>query len=470
MANPRVPVNQVYSKKILDEHISDSAAISEILHLPEDLVVTSISQARTSRIVKAAINRASPALSRYADVALRALAHSAKLSLIKSMIKKDDKKDEDNLDHYATILSDYPNYPRMSLELLKLFFEAGLFDTNPWMLNSFLLRTIANHIMGGPLHPYAKFLIEMGANPNFRGVVAVNPDQLTLLHFALLNETDDLVYLMLRSDKVAIDYTLQDSKGRTVLVLAAKMRKADIFLLMLQDKNAQAALLIPDNENRNALHYGFLLGEISIINAVLSLGILNLDASDVYGFVASKLVFAPITEVIRVLNSVSIDERRYPTAVKNYFSLTEVMPLSLQVMEQYSRGLIVSKFENNGTLITEEMMSTTTRMVPILNCAQNANYVKQFRNRILALSVNQLPIEVTSMWQTESYYLEQLILSPKSLLETCHENRMLIAVSLTPPPSTIVPMPFFARSTTVAAAAAASATTATAAVVITSRK
>jgi hypothetical protein len=147
--------------------------------------------------------------------------------------------------------------------------------------------------------------------------------------------------------------------------------------------------------------------------------------------------------VIRVLNSVSIDERRHPVAKKNYFSLTDIMPINLPATEQLARGLIISKFGTDGNLLTNDMLADNTMLVPILNCGANAEYVKQFRDRLIHLTAKiKLPAEVKNFGDSQSAHLDIIICIPKTLLLTCLEGRTVLRDAMHKP-SALTAFSFF---------------------------
>jgi ankyrin repeat protein len=436
MASSRAEIIYSYLVEEIDEHILASRTQGDIYFVPTN-VEGGIEFVDTALLEEQEKNH--PALTRYMNVSKKPINRTLKIALIASMIREDDlKEDEYDLDHYSEIFSNFPMFPYLSLDLLKLFCEAGIFLQHPKLLNTLFIKTIENHSICSPLYNYAEYLLLVGANPNYNGVAeSNNPNKLTALHHSLLTENDDLTMLTLKMTRISIDYTLQDNQGRTVLVLAAKMRKTHIFQSMLKDKRAQAALTICDKENRNALHYGYLFGDAVIVNESLLTRRINASIQDIFGNTPLKLLFAAASEIKRVLNSVLIDENRHPLAQKNFFYLTHSMPIGLPMSEQLKRGLLMGEFDTNGKLLPLASFALggaqDTIMIPILTCSVNANYVKQFRRRIIELNTDRLPHDIKAMMDFQAPFLDSMISSPMSVLQACTSNAKAMVDALPKP-------------------------------------
>jgi hypothetical protein len=417
MAMPRTLTPYIYPKEQIDEHIYAAQVLSDIFNMGIDLEVP-VEEMEFTPLHE--LEHMLNTFNRYIEVTKKQISRTARVNLIKAMMAEDDRKDEYDLDHYAEIFFSYPKYSGITVGFLKLFHEAGLFTANPALLNTLFVLTITHYSSGSHLINVADFLLGIGANPNYCGTEGSNnPNKLTAMHLSLLTENEELSLLMLKKSQILIDYTLQDSEGRTVLVLAAKMRKHIIYSQMMKDANARLALGIADNENRNALHYGYLLGQVTVINETMQNASIISGTVDIFGNTPYKLLSAPLGEIKRVLNSVAIDENRHPSMKKNFFYLTHTMPIGLPTSEQTLRGLLVGQFDANGVRLPVAAYmpgQKDTVLVPILSCSMNANYVKQFRQRITDLNPN-LPIQIKFLWDLQQPCLDAMIIHSITLIQ-----------------------------------------------------
>ncbi|MES2218729.1 MAG: ankyrin repeat domain-containing protein, partial [Pseudomonadota bacterium] len=353
-------------------------------------------------------------LTRYSAVIKRPLSLMEKIAAVAAMMKKDDETPDSNLDHYAEIFYNYPSQPGWTLELVQLFFVAGISAQFPQLATSLLLRCINNHNPGSHLYSHAEFFVSMYANVNYQGTLEKNPDKFTLLHYAIWRENIDIALAIVTSPNSSIDYTLQDSKGRTVLVLAANMRHVTLLEAMLKDPRAIAALNIPDYNQRTALHYSYLLGSSIMVNTLLKTQKVDTNMRDVTGKLPHQLLHASSDEITKVLNAVSIDERRFSLAVRNYFQLTYSVPMMTPPIDL---GIIPTKFAKDGSIVPEAKLANITGVLNILNCAANLSYVNKIWNRLLTVGVGLIPEKVRELWQSQQYFLAAI--PQETLLQAC---------------------------------------------------
>jgi ankyrin repeat protein len=390
-------------------------------------------------------------IDRYRKINAEPISQEAVIQRFKAEMQQDDAKEEFDLNSYEEIFSAYPEFPLMPLDLIDLFFEAGVSDKDSNLMTRMLLRLINTNHLDATILTHASYFIQVGADLNFQGTD--NPENLTLIHLAILREHTKIAQHMVEAGAERINYSLQDIYGRNVIILAAKMRQTNLLLAMLKHSHAAAILNITDTQGRNALHYAYLLGNKVAVQALLATGKINTLCLDSSGRTPQQLLLAGQSEIIEVLNSVGIDERRHAKATQNYFAFTLKMSLRLNEAEHVARNLISAKFRECRTAVTDAMRQDDEELIDVLHCSENAEYVKQFRSKILRYKdIIDFPKALLNYWKSEESYLINLISNPLTLLQACVRGQQELSkeriTALTFALSSLVINSLFAQSDT----------------------
>ncbi|MBA2711427.1 MAG: ankyrin repeat domain-containing protein [Tatlockia sp.] len=118
-----------------------------------------------------------------------------------------------------------------------------------------------------------QLLMQKGEDPNSKsGVYQPMSFGNTPLHALIANEDRDAIKFVDIAHKAekTIDFTVLDDQGKTTLLLAAKIRNAELVQNLL-DKGAKVAVTIPDNNGLNILHIACALGDIKTFEIIKNL-------------------------------------------------------------------------------------------------------------------------------------------------------------------------------------------------------
>jgi ankyrin repeat protein len=167
------------------------------------------------------------------------------------------------------------------------------------------------------------FLLNKGIDPNL-----VYDKFGTALHMAIANESfnDKMVQFTARTlikylqdPKYKYDWNIRDEEGKTVLILAAKVRSKELVeeILSVKQKGVSIDINVVDNEGRSALHFATALGCDTSVIALLNAGA-NINLQDKYG--RTPLHYAVMREelVKKILEEIFIDPERDENALRNH--------------------------------------------------------------------------------------------------------------------------------------------------------
>ncbi|KAJ5071740.1 ankyrin repeat and protein kinase domain-containing protein [Anaeramoeba ignava] len=148
-------------------------------------------------------------------------------------------------------------------DIAKIILEKSLVDINP-----------TNHQQITPLHLCSKTgnsvmigeLLKFGANPNL-----LDSENQTPLGIAIQNGHIQVIFMLLTSQtKIPVNLNIQDSKGRSFLMLAIKKHQIETAKLLIK-KNSNINL--NDKEGNNALHYAIEEEQAEILQNLIEKGI-----------------------------------------------------------------------------------------------------------------------------------------------------------------------------------------------------
>ncbi len=153
----------------------------------------------------------------------------------------------------------------------------------------------------------------------------------TLLHLLLANEEfekfNDLLSTAVACNN-KIDFHLQDSEGKTPLMLAAKVMASGAVRRILALNTT--CVDIPDNEGRTPLHIACALGQAWIVEQLLKAGA-NINARDHAGNTPAHYAVFNKAEVRQLLSSIHIDPKRDAHARLNAIHDSEFSALGVQI-------------------------------------------------------------------------------------------------------------------------------------------
>jgi ankyrin repeat protein len=167
------------------------------------------------------------------------------------------------------------------------------------------------------------FLLNKGINPNL-----VYDKFGTALHMAIANEsfndkmsqfTARTLIKYLQDPKYKYDWNIRDEEGKTILILAAKVRSRELVedIISVKQRGVNIDINAADNEGRSALHFAAALGNNASVIALLNAGA-NINLQDKYG--RTPLHYAVMREelVKKILEEIFIDPERDENALRNH--------------------------------------------------------------------------------------------------------------------------------------------------------
>ncbi len=252
-----------------------------------------------------------------------------------------------------------------------------------------------------------EYLIAHGADINI-------PETLmgygTILHIAIANETFEIAIRMIelcRKHNRKINYNARDNKGsKTLLITATQV----MSLKMVQEilKDGQSHVNAVDAEGRTALHIACALGQVDIVNALITAGA-SITQCDNNGKAALDYATSHETVVRKLLQDVSIDPDRDCGSIRNSFYTGNFQPVTLPKQSL-----------NNKEIKTTCCMSSKTNAdtcVEVLSSSENISAMNK-----IYLSYNKT--------DQESINKQISQLQGKTLIAQCVEGRKNVMVSL----------------------------------------
>ena len=158
----------------------------------------------------------------------------------------------------------------------------------------------------------------------------------TALHLAMANEGFDgttnqaqAKYLIDQLIAYPYNWDLKDGEGKTILILAAKLRATDVLEKLLSIRRTEKLAIdldAQDNQGRTALHFCSALGNLAAVVALYQAGAL-INKHDNNG--KDVLAYAALDEssVRKILQEIHIDPERDEKALHNYFIDIEYQPI-----------------------------------------------------------------------------------------------------------------------------------------------
>lgn len=162
-----------------------------------------------------------------------------------------------------------------------------------------------------------------------------DPFRNSILSSLLVNETYNLFIEYLTKNSTSIEPNSTDSEGKTLLSMAAKMNKADMVQLILQQHYVSPLdINCADNAGRTALHYAYAYGNERMVKCLLGAGA---DSSlvDSQGNTTRDCLNLPINEIKTMLSELQINPDRDANAQQNETGLPDSVRtlLSLRVVD-----------------------------------------------------------------------------------------------------------------------------------------
>lgn len=270
---------------------------------------------------------------------------------------------EHGADPRLPLLSEIPCLP---LEVLKALIDGGGdVNTNFNGYSALHVAVIApDHVSW---QKRLKFLLARGADPNIKETAQGFG---TALHMLIANEGmfNDKTwharakYLIPILKKYNYDWNSRDAEGKTVLILAAKMRATQVLQLLLAQRkefNLSLDLDIQDEQGRTALHFCCALGNVEGVKALLAAGACksSLDKQGRTPFAYTKLTERAVRHI---LTEIHIDPDRDEEAVLNHIIGVDGIPFHWQVKgETVVLAAVKETVEHMFPLIIAEVKKLT---------------------------------------------------------------------------------------------------------------
>ena len=164
-------------------------------------------------------------------------------------------------------------------------------------------------------------LIKEGEDPNAKAC-SYQPLSFgnTPLHALIANEDKDAIKFVdtVHQAGKKIDFTIRDDQGKTSLLLAAKIRKAELVQNLL-DRGAIVAINIPDNDGLNILHIACALGDIKTFEIIKNLDDFNqlIEEKDKFDRSPADMLNLSEEDTKKLIKSIYINPDRDLLAPKN---------------------------------------------------------------------------------------------------------------------------------------------------------
>ena len=209
----------------------------------------------------------------------------------------------------------------------------------------------------------------------------------TVCHMLISQEFVKTALHVINTYKEELDCSLQDFQNKTILIFAAKMRKANlvqaILTLISPDKIAKM-INLTDQDGRTALHYAYALGlDASTIAMLIKHGADEtiLDNTQKRPL---DLLQSEEKEIIEILDSVSIDYRRSVHSPLNSCFFPELdepqtyreVVRTVDSKKLKKLNLLVPRFDANGVLI-DDIKNVKNDWCPVVVCKQNIEHLKK---------------------------------------------------------------------------------------------
>lgn len=176
----------------------------------------------------------------------------------------------------------------------------------------------------------------------------------TPLHLIIVNEQHKNAEFLINSAKekqIIIDYSVQDSQGKTTLILAAKMRATAMISFIIDnipEEKRETVLNIQDEQGNTALHYAMLLGDVESSIKLLALGA-SRDLENINGCTPIDLLGSTYTASIEnTLESVCIDPKRDEKALMNFIT-TELLAAPFVIKHPRPDVHLISAYKSDNT-------------------------------------------------------------------------------------------------------------------------
>ncbi|NNM60065.1 MAG: hypothetical protein HKM04_09670 [Legionellales bacterium] len=164
------------------------------------------------------------------------------------------------------------------------------------------------------------------------GELEPEPFNNTPLHLVIANECYENAISYINSAKaknIAIDYSVQDSQGKTTLILSAKQRATSMVAFIIENMPSERReewLNIQDNEGNTALHYAMLLGDVGSVKKLIESGA-KTDINNLNGHTPLNLLSVVHSNRIdKVLESVCVKPMRDEKARVNIIACSANVP------------------------------------------------------------------------------------------------------------------------------------------------
>jgi len=189
-----------------------------------------------------------------------------------------------------------------------------------------------------------RYLLKNGANPNLK----CHPREFdtyesTSLHLLLANEWERKATTLINNAiemNVAIDPTICDIEGKTILHMGALLRET-AFLELCLTKLGHLAMDIQDDNGHTPLHHAFLLGDMSSINLLKEHGA-NQEIEDKKGRTPVQMLSEPVDEIKKALLRFHIDPTRPSKINPNESILKECVRNRITILQSMSVSKTIS--------------------------------------------------------------------------------------------------------------------------------
>jgi len=204
-----------------------------------------------------------------------------------------------------------------------------------------------------------QYLIEKGADVNACVLTPASPIG-TPLHVVLANENIKVAihYIDLIKDK--FDSNLKDGEGKTVLLLAAKIRSSLAVKKLLEAFKDKIDVNAVDAKNRTALHFACAYGDVEMVQALLAAGA-DINAKDASGNTPLHYANAKVGTVRALLESIEIRPDRDEKALRNGIVDSIKVPLAINDEEILATKKNFAKYRKNFTKIINQCETSWKR-------------------------------------------------------------------------------------------------------------